>query len=252
MEVKIREYIKVDASTSQRRVKAPTHSAFTRIELILIILTFGLLVLAALPLLANTTRRAERVVCINNLRLVGRGFHQWSTERNDFMPWWLTVGEGGTKSHANMNDLWFLYSAASNELKTPKILADPADTRRSLRQATSWDNRANGGLFHTAYQNNAVSYWLAVHATPVNPLTVISGDYNMATAGPTPGCSSQIRNLFDLSPLSIDWTNAVHNIGGSLAFMDGRVQEATRTELRQMTTFSQLRNWNNHLLFPSN
>ena len=153
--------------------------------------------------------------------------------------------------HANMNDLWFLFATVSNELKSPKVLADPGDTRRSIREASSWGNSFNGGLFHVAYQNNSVSYWLGAHATSANPLSVLSGDRNIATEGAA-SCSSQIRNLSNVSRQTIDWTNAVHGRAGSLVFMDGRVQEATSSDLKQITTPTVGINRNTHFLFPLN
>ena len=54
-------------------------------------------------------------------------------------------------------------------------LVDPGDQRAFLRVASKWDNSPDG-LVNPAYRNNAISYFLGIHANPLLPQTVIAGD----------------------------------------------------------------------------
>jgi hypothetical protein len=204
-----------------------------------------LLVVVSLPLLANNTARSDQAACINNLRLIGRAFHQWSMEHEGFMPWWLPAPTG-TQSDPNKHNLWYQYAWLSKELATPRILKDPADTTPSGRTAVIWANDPRGGLANPAYQNNALSYWLGLHASVAQPLSVIAGDRNITTAGSIT-CAG-ILSARMLDPQSISWTDAVHGRFGSLVFSDGRVEQMGETRLREAISWNS--NWNTHILPP--
>src|SRR2546428_6089334 len=108
----------------------PSERAFTRLELAAVLAAVLLLALVAIPALANTKPRADRVTCVNNLRLIGRAEHIWANEHNDALPWWVDVNEGGTQHTGGLqNNVWFNYGMMTNELGTPSILACPGDTK---------------------------------------------------------------------------------------------------------------------------
>jgi len=50
-----------------------TTKAFTRIDLLALCLAVALLALIVAPALATNKSDSERLVCFNNLRLIGRG-----------------------------------------------------------------------------------------------------------------------------------------------------------------------------------
>ena len=143
-----------------------------------------------------------------------------------------------------MHNVWFQYAALSNELVTPTVLADPVDSR--ARRAVSWDNSPNGGLANATYQNRAVSYWLALHATGELPMTLISGDYNIQTAG-RETCSSGIQNASMMTASAVLWTNSNHGQFGNLAFMDGHVEQSDQANLKRAVEWNN--NWNTHMLY---
>src|SRR5438046_951250 len=75
-------------------------AAFTRLELLFVAIAVTLVLIAALPLLANSRLRSDRLVCANNLRRIGVAFHVWSDSHQDRVPWQVppstNAGEGGT------------------------------------------------------------------------------------------------------------------------------------------------------------
>src|SRR5262245_8206916 len=71
--------------------------AFTRLELVAVVCALALLAAVAVPVLAHTKPRADRLTCLNNLRLVGRAEHLWASDHRDQMPWRVDMSEGGTQ-----------------------------------------------------------------------------------------------------------------------------------------------------------
>src|SRR5260370_37182444 len=59
--------------TSQH--SAPSRQAFSRLELTVVLFTLALLAAEALPVLAGTRPRADRITCVNNLRQIGKAFN---------------------------------------------------------------------------------------------------------------------------------------------------------------------------------
>jgi type II secretory pathway pseudopilin PulG len=76
--------------------------AFTRIELLAIIVMLSLLCAFALPLLATTRQDSERAACVSNLRQVGRATLLWAGDHADRVPWWTPTIEGGTMTNKSM------------------------------------------------------------------------------------------------------------------------------------------------------
>src|SRR5437867_4275064 len=96
---------------------------FSRTELGAVLGVLVLLAAVAVPLLANTKPRSDRVTCANNLRLIGHAEHLWANDHRDQMPWRVDVIEGGTQHTGLQNSAWFNYGMMTNELETPTILA---------------------------------------------------------------------------------------------------------------------------------
>src|SRR5690349_6816274 len=151
---------------------------FTRVEMLAAIVALGLLAMVAFPVLASTSTRSDRVTCLNNLRIIGRALQSWGQEHGDRTPWTTPYCEGGTRvSNPNpcaesppsilnaglQNNLWFQFWWLTNELSSPKYLADPADTK--ARPAQDWGNSPTSGFINGSFRNNAISYFIGLHAT---------------------------------------------------------------------------------------
>src|SRR5712692_810063 len=74
------------AASTVNSATASQTAAFTRLELAAILSAVALLALVALPVLANTKPRADRVTCMNNLRQVGRAELVWANDHNEILP----------------------------------------------------------------------------------------------------------------------------------------------------------------------
>src|SRR5947207_9754846 len=107
------------------------HSArvgFTLVELLVTVLTIGLLVSLLLTALYNQKARSRLIRCTSNLKQIGMGFSTWALDEGKSL-----AKRGGTNGASLGFELaqpvhWF--QALSNELVSPIILVCPADTRK--------------------------------------------------------------------------------------------------------------------------
>src|SRR5215204_5651373 len=131
----------------------PSLQAFTRLELLAVVAAITLLALIVAPALATNKSVSERLVCFNNLRLIGRGMQIWAGDHNQQLPWWTPrIPEGGEWTPTTRSDaVWLEYFFVSNELVNPKILA--CSGHSGVKRAEEW-------LQLGSYRNSAVSYSL--------------------------------------------------------------------------------------------
>src|SRR5688572_9748527 len=120
--------------------------AFTRIELLAICAALGLLALLVAPTVASNKTDSERLVCFNNLRLIGRAVQMWAGDHNQQPPWRTLVADGGLLPNPGdpirPGNAWFDFAFLSNQLVTPRILACPSDT--GVKRAVEFSLRPNG------------------------------------------------------------------------------------------------------------
>src|ERR1017187_5299350 len=74
-------------------------SAFTRVELLAVIVIFLVFVLAFSVFLAShpVHASANRISCLNNLKEIGTGYRLWAGDNGDRVPAQQTVAQGGWK-----------------------------------------------------------------------------------------------------------------------------------------------------------
>jgi len=221
------------ACPTVKRLTGADDCAFTRTELLATLAALFLLGAVALPLLASSKPRSERVLCLNNLRQIGVAMNLRATETDNLYHWRVPVANGGVSGHAQQGNTWFQFAWVSNELATPRILMCPADKAKKL--ATSWGIEDNGGFLHASYRNLAASYGIGLDAFSDNPNHVLSGDRNMDTrilagcsAGPT-----GVPTFLVPSDLRTKWTHNIHFSSGNALFTDGRALELSNKELRE-------------------
>jgi prepilin-type processing-associated H-X9-DG protein len=208
--------------------------------LVALLSTVFLLSLVVLPTLANTKPRADRVTCMNNLRLIGRAEHIWATDHNDLMPWWVDVSEGGTQHSILQNNAWFNYGVMTNELGTPTILACPSDP--GTHPARDFSNIV-GGFFHPGNKNNSVSYFIGLHTFLSDApwrdgyaqgviQKAMGGDRNLIPDGVNVSCSTGISAAALVSWYGgARWTNAIHGLLGNVLMADGQVTQTSNARL---------------------
>ena len=123
--------------------KPDRETAFTQIELLAVCAALLLVALVVAPAAVSSKSDSERLVCFNNLRLMGRGVQIWAGEHNRSFSWRTLTSEGGTMpdSGTKPGASWFEYVYLSNELVTPKILCCPSDA--GVLRARSWVKEPN-------------------------------------------------------------------------------------------------------------
>ena len=213
-----------------------SRSGFTRAEVLVVLGCVCFLGMVWLrPSLAGSAARNDEAVCANNLRNIGRGFQEWWHEHEERIAWYIPPpSPAGTKSYVWHQNLWFQFFWVSNELRSPRYLADPADDWPNLRVATSWGT-APGGLLNSSHKNNAISYFLGLHATPLQPDSILAGDGNIQGSG-LAGCSSGIQAT-DVRPQYAVWPESGHGSRGNLLFSDGRVEMTDTARLKIATSW---------------
>jgi prepilin-type processing-associated H-X9-DG protein len=188
------------------------------------------------PLLlpASSRERAKRIVCLANLRELATGYHRWATDHEDRNPMHVDVIEGGIRGHSSAPNVWFQYATLSNELATARILACPSDTN-TTRVAENFSSSPNGGLLHPGYRNNAISYFVGLHAFLYEPRSILSADHNVQMPSTATACgpaaTSAARSLVAVDT-NVRWLENVHGFEGNLLFYDGSAEETTSPQLR--------------------
>jgi competence protein ComGC len=211
--------------------------AFTRVEVALCLTGVMLLVLVAMPGLANNRNRSQRAGCVDNLRLIGQAVQLWGAEHDDSPPWQVGNLEGGTRplAGAKVAAAWYEFAWLSNQLATPKILVCPSDFVRARNAADTWGKSATG-LNTVAHRDNAVSYAINVHSFFGEPKSIVCSDRNLRVDSALSGtCSLGFVFISQIlpSPISVAaWTNALHGLTGNILTAEGSVLEISDSALK--------------------
>ena len=216
---------------------ARAQAAFTRLDLVAVLLALALCAAVVLPALAASRPRSHRVACVNNLRQIGGALQLWGNDHGDKLPFEVSYWEGGTMFIGGSNggggdprlaalalNVWFHFSWLSNELNSAAILLCPSDTGRPARD---FSGDPNGGYIHPNFANAATSYTLG-HYSLDNPLTFVSTDRNVGFDSST-SCTllTQVRVIANpgFPSSTVNWTAGLHNFSGNLLRRDGTVEQ---------------------------
>jgi type II secretory pathway pseudopilin PulG len=192
-------------------------SAFTLIEILVVIATFAILFVILLPALAKQKSKRQRIACVNNLKGVGLSFRLWVAD-GDKWSTMVSTNYGGSLEYVNTPDVFRHFRCLSNELGAmgaTKVLVCPSDVERI--PASDFLTLSNVNL----------SYFVGADGTENEPNTIVSGDRNI-----TNGFSPTNGMLYLNTNQNVGWTKGLHKFQGNIAIGDGSVQQVNSARLQ--------------------
>jgi prepilin-type processing-associated H-X9-DG protein len=237
---------------------------FTFIELLVVNATIAVLVCLLLPALAQTSRRALRTQCLNNLKLINLSFHLWEGDHADLYPMAVSTANGGAQENIysafsaapNGYGVTNVFCVMSNELNTPKVLYCPSD----LSPATGPNDTPGYGVPITGpvcsvatnwsvFGAGNLSYFVDGDASDNFPKMILTGDRNWGSTGGSAGVPATSMNMLNggyansvgtlvsgkfVKPGIWQWTDAdIHQDSGNLGMADGSVQQSSLGSLQK-------------------
>jgi type II secretory pathway pseudopilin PulG len=199
---------------NQEAARCPAFTAFTRLELMVVIAVMALLAGILLTALTHGSRRPREFNCINNLKQIGLSFKIFANDHNDRFP--IQVWPWESRAPVPATEAAFIFRSLSNELSTPKVLW------------CATDNRAPATNFGALLPSN-ISYFVGLNAAENYPQSILAGDRNLTTNG--------VQVVTGLLPVTtntlLGWSRTMHDRRGNLALGDGSVQPSTESSLQE-------------------
>jgi prepilin-type N-terminal cleavage/methylation domain-containing protein len=254
-------------------LKCRRRRGFTLIELLVVIATIAVLATLLLPALAQTSRKAPRTQCLNNLKLINLSFHIWEGDHDGTFPMAVSTFTGGAMENICSqigNNAPFGYGVTnvfcvmSNKLGTPKILHCPADVSPATAPTdTPGSQTISGSTICSVATNWAgfgpgnLSYFVSGNTSDKYPKMILLGDRNIGTTTASgqpipfgsPAGQMNMQNgayssgaIPGMSPQphimqnypAWTWTDLdIHQDAGNLGMADGSAQQASLNAVEQ-------------------
>lgn len=124
-----------------RRPKDQREIALTITELLVLLLSVGILAALLLPATTHNSRKAPRLYCTAQLKQIALGCLLWANENALRFPMEIPIAQGGTKEHTLAGNLLTNYSMVANQIGDARILLcssrQKAKTSDDLRRANN-------------------------------------------------------------------------------------------------------------------
>ena len=205
--------------------------AFTKVELLAVLVVIGVLVSLVIPKLQRDKALAQRITCVGRLKSIGLGLRIFATDNEGFMPFQFSTNSpetnnptsrpnfGGTREYAlDPASAWRHFAVISNELGTPKTLHCRAD----------WE-RTPARTFLEFTNNRFLSYTVGISATEEQPQSILASDRNLMGDGLA--VSNTVLTL--TTNLNAGWDRRIHVEAGNVLLGDGSVQQVSSGRLSE-------------------
>lgn len=213
--------------SAQGRIRLMRLCAFTRIELLVVLIVLAILCSMILPA-GRPKAKVQRIRCVNNLKNIGLAQRLFSEDHGEKL-----LGEINlNRAKGNIDDYASNILSLSNRPASPTIFYCPADKNR--KPANDWKQ----------FQRESASYFLALGVDAMSPQEFFAGDRNLTTNA----------TLFGPGRVEIATANAAwdlksqHRGQGNVELRDGSVQQLSSARLRDQLANTGLKT--NVFIFP--
>jgi prepilin-type N-terminal cleavage/methylation domain-containing protein len=195
------------------RFDKPWPSAFTLVELLIVIGIIAILFAFLLPARTNPDRARQQLRCLINQKQIGIGLIMFSGDHQDAFPMSVSISNGGVMEPLSAGDVMPCYVILTNMALSPNVFHCYSDKSRLPAQVGQPITRTN------------VSYFISLDASPTTSpsYSILTGDRHLSADSKPIG-----QGLFTLTTTqALAWTTELHNTGktspggGAFSFADG-------------------------------
>jgi prepilin-type N-terminal cleavage/methylation domain-containing protein len=213
-----------------------SESAFTLIELIVVIFIIAVLIAMLTPR-SNIRTKAPVVACMSHQKQVALGLIMFKDDNDGKYPWQISTTNGGSMELVGGSHVFPHYQAFSKYLDAPSwLLVCPTDNAR--HPATNFSQLTDANI----------SYFLNLDAG-ASASSILAGDRHLEAGGKNinPGSFTYSTNL------ALNWTRELHGKAqnsplGVLSFGDGHAQAVQNKQLDSLFQNQPLAT--DHLIIP--
>jgi prepilin-type processing-associated H-X9-DG protein len=189
-------------------------SGFTLIEALVVICVIAVLAAMLLPAINGGPHRANRVMCLSNLKQIVLNFHVYASDFGGTLPMQVSALNGGTREFIYTDHAFPHFEKIRRYAGAPqllRILVCPSD--KSRQAATNYE----------ALNDLNISYFLNADASLTNinlSQAIFAGERDL-TLNRQPVMAGL---LMATTNVDLNWTGEFHPKGGNLAFADGHAE----------------------------
>jgi hypothetical protein len=219
----------------------PIHKAeaFTRIELIGVIVVVLVLLSMFLPGTIRVKAKAPRITCFNNLRSIGVADLIWANDHHDRFPASESTTNGGwTEILTNAERGLLCWTNCA-------IMADELGLLTEIVVCPS-DERKPANTFSNFVSNSSLSYFVGVSASYGQVKGLLAGDRNLGRGtepdrnygfSPENGQGNDVAIQTNSQAGPVCWSMKMHSAGntagaGNILLADGSAQQVTSGNFR--------------------